>query len=93
MKTMRDRSLASDTGTTSYRRRRARRGVRGRSELDHLLRVHSGSLTFLGLTLGVFVSRKFFVIPLAVAVSIAQEFAKERFLEKPAAPAWTRAGT
>jgi hypothetical protein len=34
----------------------------------------------LGLTLGVFVSRKFFMIPLAVAVSLAQEVAKQHFL-------------
>ncbi|HVR87654.1 MAG TPA: hypothetical protein VMU54_25230 [Planctomycetota bacterium] len=48
--------------------------------MDRLLHVHSGSLTFLGLTLGVFVSRKFFMVPLAVAASLALEFAKEQFL-------------
>ena len=86
MKTLRDRSLGSETVGASFRRRRSRRGTRGKSELDRLLQVHSGSLTFLGLTLGVFVSRKFFMIPLAVALSLAQEFAKKRFLDARNAP-------
>jgi len=80
MKTVRDRSIGSESLGTPLRRRRARRGARGTGDLDRLLHVHSGSLTFLGLTLGVFVSRKFFMVPLAVAASLALEFAKEQFL-------------
>jgi len=81
MKTMRDRTVGSETVGNPFRHRRGRRRTPGKSDLDRLLQVHSGTMTFLGLTLGVFVSRKFFMIPLAVAAALAQEFAKERFLE------------
>ena len=50
--------------------------------LDRLLLCHSAALTFLGLTLGVFVSRRFFVIPLAVAATIGQELVKDRLIGK-----------
>lgn len=81
MKTMRDRTIGSETVGNPFRHRRSRRRTQAKGDLDRLLQVHSGSLTFLGLTLGVFISKKFFMIPLAVAASLAQEFAKERFLE------------
>jgi len=81
MKTMRDRTVGSEPVVNTFRHRRRRRKTKIQGDLDRLLRVHSGSLTFLGLTLGVFVSRKFFMIPLAVAASIVQEFAKDRYLD------------
>ena len=81
MKTMRDRTVGSETVGNAFRQRRGRRKIQAQGDLDRLLQVHLGSLTFLGLTLGVFVSKKFFMIPLAVAASLAQQFAKDRFLE------------
>jgi len=86
MKTTRERIVESETVGNPFRRRRGRRRIQAKGDLDRLLQVHSGSLTFLGLTLGVFVSKKFFMIPLAVAASLAQEFAKERFLEAHDSP-------
>jgi hypothetical protein len=84
MKTMRDRSLESDLGTWRGGRRKTRRNGKetGPGEFDRMLRTHSGTLTFLGLTLGVFVSKKFFMIPLAVAASLGQDYAKDRFLSR-----------
>ena len=69
---------------TRARGRRRRRGgggaLRGRSKrpvnvskLEQLLRENASSLTFLGVTLGVFVSRKFLILPLAVGLMLAQE--------------------
>ena len=74
--------------------RRSRRGFRGgrrqRTEangkapsLDRFLRENASALTFLGVTLGVFISRKFLVLPLAVGLMMAQE--------KLAAPGLARA--
>lgn len=81
MKTMKHREVESsfmDPLRATRRRRRA-----GRTQ-DLGMRVlsQSGALTFLGLTLGVFVSRKFFIIPLAVAVTIAQEIGKRRLVDR-----------
>jgi len=86
MKTLRDRSLETESGTWRGGRRKTRRSGRdsGAAEFDRILRLHSGTLTFLGLTLGVFVSKKFFMIPLAVAASLGQEYAKDRFLSRRA---------
>jgi hypothetical protein len=41
--------------------------------LDQFLKGNSSALTFLGITLGVFISRRFFALPVAVAVMLAQE--------------------
>jgi hypothetical protein len=41
--------------------------------MEDLLRENASSLTFLGITLGVFVSRKFLVLPLAIALMLAQD--------------------
>ncbi len=91
MRTLRERGF--ETASASSRRRARRRGRRpaeaavtassalneaGR-DLNRLILAHSGSLTFLGLTLGVFVTRKFLMVPIAVAACLAQEMAKERF--------------
>jgi hypothetical protein len=43
------------------------------SRLEDLLRENASSLTFLGITLGVFVSRKFLILPLAIGVMLAQD--------------------
>jgi len=41
--------------------------------LDQFLKGNSSALTFLGITLGVFISRRFFDLPVAVALMMAQE--------------------
>ncbi|MFN3487251.1 MAG: hypothetical protein ACK44W_17430 [Planctomycetota bacterium] len=43
------------------------------SQVERVLRANASGLTFLGLTLGVFVSRKFFVLPLAVWTILLQD--------------------
>jgi hypothetical protein len=43
------------------------------SRLEDLLRENASSLTFLGITLGVFVSRKFLILPLAIGLMLAQD--------------------
>lgn len=64
------------TRRTGRRRRRvagnARRARDGQN-LERFLKNNASSLTFLGLTLGVFVSRKFLILPAAVALMLAQE--------------------
>ena len=69
--------------STSSRSRTSRARARGSATFDsqdlgRLVQAHSGLLSFAGLTLGVFISRKFFVLPVAVAFTLAQELAKER---------------
>jgi hypothetical protein len=41
--------------------------------MDRFLRENASSLTFLGVTLGVFLSRKFLILPVAVGLMLAQE--------------------
>jgi hypothetical protein len=41
-----------------------------------LLQANASAFTFLGITLGVFVSRKFFVVPVAIAAMMAQDLLK-----------------
>lgn len=64
--------------------RSRRRGARRRSSelpslrsqdrtLQQVLQDNSSALTFLGVTLGVFVSRKFLALPIAVALMMAQD--------------------
>jgi hypothetical protein len=59
---------------------RARRGgarIRmtrtGNASLEEFLRENASSLTFLGVTLGVFLSRKFLILPVAVGLMLAQD--------------------
>ncbi len=58
---------------------RARRGTRVRSartgngSLEEFLKENASSLTFLGVTLGVFLSRKFLILPVAVGLMLAQD--------------------
>lgn len=54
-------------------RRRPRNSHRNGSALEQFLKENASGLTFLGVTLGVFVSRKFLVLPAAVALMMAQE--------------------
>jgi hypothetical protein len=70
----------SRTGRMGRRRRRVSRRNAStgrtdstRSPLEQFLKDNATGLTFLGMTLGVFVSRKFFVLPLAAALMMAQE--------------------
>ncbi len=82
MKTLKDRfvdSFAADPGAKRGRRRRSQPGP---PDFGGVIYENSSVLTFVGLTLGVFVSRKFFVIPMAVALTLAQEFGKGRLLPK-----------
>lgn len=71
-------------GTTGVRQMRSRRrGLRRRSPdpdswtspggLERVLKENSSALTFIGITLGVFISRRFFALPLAVAAMLAQD--------------------
>ena len=83
MKTVRDPLSASAKLSSTSRTRPSRARARGSAtfsseDMNRLVQAHSGLLTFAGLTLGVFVSRKFFVLPVAVAFTLAQEMAKER---------------
>jgi hypothetical protein len=41
--------------------------------LERMLKSNSSALTFLGITLGVFISRRFFALPFAVALMMAQD--------------------
>lgn len=70
-------NVASSGTVRRGARRAARRGRRAAGprgmDLEGLVRAHAGSLTFLGLTLGIFVSRKFFVLPVAVAATLFQD--------------------
>ena len=67
------------TGRIGRRGRRMsrRNGAGGRpttrTGMERFLKDNATGLTFLGITLGVFVSKKFLVLPLAVALAMAQE--------------------
>ena len=83
MKSMRDpigasARLSSSSRSRSGRSRQAGSASFTSSDLGRLVQSNSGLLTFAGLTLGVFISRKFLVLPLAVALTLAQEMAKDR---------------
>jgi len=75
-----DPDRSGPTGHRSRHRRR-RTSVVAEPSFD-LLFSHSAILTFAGLALGVFASRKSFMIPLAVAATMAQEIVKERMLDR-----------
>jgi hypothetical protein len=72
--------------------RRGRRGFRrqaqtrvrtdGASSLEQVLRENASALTFLGVTLGVFVSRKFLILPVAIGLMLAQEKLVEAGLDR-----------
>src|SRR5262249_527066 len=78
VKTLRERFVESFVEDPAARRGRKNRRTGEAQDLSGIIFENSGVLTFLGLTMGIFVSRKFFVIPLAVGVTLAQEFAKGR---------------
>jgi hypothetical protein len=88
MKTHQDRSLASEGAPIPEARPRRRRNAPLRARpgeaggLGQALMSQSAAWTFLGLTLGIFVSRKFFILPVAVAVTLTQELAKKRLLPR-----------
>jgi hypothetical protein len=64
----RRRRIARRTGALP-RGSAARNGRR----VEQYLKNNAAGLTFLGVTLGVFVSRKFLILPVAVALMLAQE--------------------
>jgi hypothetical protein len=80
-----DPGIAMGVRRTRGRRRGGRalsvsRAVRGmdpveRAEwsLERILKNNSAALTFLGITLGVFISRRFFALPFAVGLMMAQD--------------------
>jgi hypothetical protein len=73
------------TSSLRFRRRGGRRLSRGRAgrllgasrsqewALERILKNNSSAITFLGITLGVFISRRFFALPVAVALMMAQD--------------------
>lgn len=44
-----------------------------KTTMEQFLKENASSLTFFGVTLGVFLSRKFLILPVAVALMLAQE--------------------
>ncbi len=63
-------------GRMLRRGRRSRLGAGGTDAsamLGRFVKDNAAGLTFLGVTLGVFVSRKFLILPVAVALTMAQE--------------------
>ena len=50
--------------------------------LERFLKANSAALTFVGITLGVFVSRKFFALPVATALMLAQDKLGKASLER-----------
>ena len=70
------------------RSRRARRTRRvapsGTVMLERFLKENASGLTFLGVTLGMFVSRKFFIVPVAIGLMLAQEKLASAGLERAA---------
>jgi hypothetical protein len=62
----------------SRARTRSRRTTGAGRDLDTFVRSNAGVLTLVGLTLGVFISRRFLVLPIAVAAMIAQDTLLDR---------------
>jgi hypothetical protein len=65
------RPRRSTVGARRGGRVRVPRGLNG--SLEQFLRENASSLTFLGVTLGVFLSRKFLILPVAVGLMLAQD--------------------
>jgi hypothetical protein len=68
-------SRSSFAGRRRRRRLRSSRGMRSmRSQsVEEFLRNNSAALSSIGVTLAVFVSRKFLILPVAIAVMMIQE--------------------
>jgi len=65
-----------EPGRMSRRGRRGRRGAgtsTGAAALERFVKENASGLTFLGVTLSVFVSRKFLILPVAIGLMLAQE--------------------
>ena len=80
MKTYKDRFVDSFAADPAVRRGRRRRSASASSQFGGAILENSSLLTFAGLTLGVFVSRKFLMIPAAVVLTLVQEFGKDRLM-------------
>jgi len=52
---------------------RIRAARNGNATLEQFLRENASGITFLGVTLGVFLSRKFLVLPVAIGMMLAQD--------------------
>lgn len=77
MKTRLSEAILEGIRTRSTSRRgRGSRGAAAAPGLDRWLRSNAGALTFAGLTLGVFVSRKFLVLPVAALAGLLAEGAR-----------------
>lgn len=81
MKNLRDRAAEPSLVELRPRGRKGRRRPAEEGP-DRLLRTHSGALVFLGLTLGVFVGRRFLILPVAVVAGVAVEIAQARLLRR-----------
>jgi len=82
VKTLRDRFVETFADDPTVRgARKLRRSGRSK-DLTGMFYENSALLTFAGLTLGVFVSKKFFLVPVALGVTLAQEYVKSRVLER-----------
>lgn len=44
-----------------------------------LIKANSAALTFLGITMGVFISRKFFIVPIGLGAMLVQDLLKRSF--------------
>ena len=81
------------TSPSSFRSRRAARRERGEATSpvfeEGFIQNHGSTLSFLGLTLGVFISRKFLVLPIAVALTFVMD-ALRGLLESEASTAVRR---
>src|SRR5204862_388477 len=70
-------SRTTRAGRTRVTRIEARRELAVSGEpaaWSDLIKANSSALTFLGITLGVFISRKFFVVPIGIGAMLAQDF-------------------
>lgn len=69
-------------GRRGFRRQPRMRPRGDGSSLEQVLRDNASGLTFLGITLGVFVSRKFLILPVAIGLMLAQDKLVEAGLER-----------
>jgi hypothetical protein len=82
MKETETRMAGESVSRGRFRRgRRASRRTNAPS-FERILRENAAGLTFLGVTLGVFVSRKFLILPVAIGLMLAQEKLADAGLER-----------
>jgi hypothetical protein len=69
-------------GRRAARRNGPRGRMPGRPTMEQFLMENASSLTFFGVTLGVFLSRKFLILPVAVGLMLAQEHLAKAGLDR-----------